>query len=281
MILIADSGGTKTQWTLMDGQQEILSVKTPGLHPYFLNSIEMIEILDDKLLPKLGEHKVRKIFFYGAGCSKEEKQEIIYATLRHIFPQSEIEVKSDLLGAARSVLGHSSGIAGILGTGSNVAYYDGTQLTHEIQSTGYLIGDEGSGAYLGKLLLRDFFYDRLPGDLHKYFTLRYGSNKRKILNPLYDSDFPNRYLARFTFYLKDNIAHPHIRSLVKEGFRDYFKWLVSQIDANDKNIAFVGSVAYVFRELLEEVAVEQDYNILKIIKEPVSGLIDFHINPPL
>ncbi len=277
MILIADSGGTKTQWTLVDNKKEILTLKTPGLHPYFLNSMEMMEIIDRDLLPKMKDYTPRKIFFYGAGCAKEEKQEIIYATLRHVFPESTIEVQSDLLGAARAVLGHSRGIAGILGTGSNLAYYDGNTLTQQIQSTGYLIGDEGSGAYLGKLLLQDFFYKQLPETLERYFTLRYGKNKQKILNPLYDSDFPNRYLARFTYFLKDNLAHPYVQSLVKNAFRDYFTKLVVQIDTDDKNIAFAGSVAQVFREALEEVATEQGFVIQKILPEPLTGLIDFHI----
>jgi len=200
MILIADSGATKTDWRLISGKKEICNVKTIGFNPYFIDTEDIINVLKDNLIPNLSEHIVQKIFFYGAGCSTPLKNDIIVKALQNLFKSAEINVEHDILGAARGLFGNSEGIACILGTGSNSCYYNGKTISESLPSFGFIYGDEGSGAQLGKYLVEAYMKHKLPEDLHTKFMEKYKFSLEDILTNTYKNPSPNRFLASFTTF---------------------------------------------------------------------------------
>ena len=280
MKLIVDSGGTKAHWVLVDGELQV-KIATEGLHPFFMNSFEMSEVIKTSLIPKLKKQisatiAPKEIYFYGAGCANEPQQIIVKTALLNFFPEAKIEVKGDLLGAARAVLGSEEGIVGILGTGSNVGFYNGKQITKRAFSLGYILGDEGSGAYLGKMLLKKYFLNELSQISARLFEQRYGENKRARLSPIYTSDYPNKYLATFAPFLKTNIEQEDLRQIIIDGFTVFFDKMVSQVSEKKEKIAFVGSIAKVFEHSLEEVCNSKKMELKIVLKSPIEGLLRYH-----
>ena len=280
MILIADSGSTKTNWCLVEQGQIVSEIITEGINPFYQTDMEIIALLDDQLIPKLENTDIDRIFFYGAGCSFPEKKILVSRGLVRFFGNSMIEIQSDLLGAARSLFQHEKGIACILGTGSNSCYYDGKDSTQNVSPLGFILGDEGSGAVLGKLFLADCLKNQLPTELKEEFLSRYELTPEIILDAVYKKPFPNRYLAQFTHFLAEKIEEPSIFNLVYDSFDAFFVRNVMQYPLEDIRVGCIGSVAYYFRDTLEIVASERRIEISEIIQNPMAGLVKFHTPNP-
>jgi glucosamine kinase len=281
MILIADSGSTKTDWVLMNSKEHA-RYKTIGYNPYFINSESIYHSITESLLPQFDPQLVESIYFYGAGCSTPENVEIVHKALTRCFINSKIFVGHDMLAAARALLGTRRGFAAIIGTGSNTCVYDGRDVEMNIDSLGYLLGDEGSGSYIGKKVVRDFMRGCLPEELDKKFREQYQMSNKDIFNTLYNKPLPNRFLAGFCLFADKNKEHPHIREIVMESFNDFFKNLVSKYPAYRKlEFNCVGSVAYAFKEMLETVATKYKMKTGNIINSPIDNLLQYHLTVDL
>jgi len=276
MILIADSGSTKTQWCLIDEGQIVKEIFTDGINPFYQTDMEIIALLDDQLIPGLDNTDIDRIFFYGAGCSFPEKKILVSRGLVRFFGNSMIEIQSDLLGAARSLFQHEKGIACILGTGSNSCFFDGKEITQNVSPLGFILGDEGSGAVLGKKFLADCLKNQLPLELKEKFLSRYELTPEIILDRVYKKPFPNRFLAQFTPFMLENIEEPSIFNLVYDSFDAFLVRNVMQYPLDDIRVGCVGSIAHYFRDTLEIVASERRIEISEIIQKPMDGLVKFH-----
>lgn len=277
MKLIADSGSTKTHWRLINENSEAQEFFSKGINPFYQTISEISFELSSDLLPQNAEpEKITEIHFYGAGCSFPEKKKTVKDALQTFFPTSTIEVESDLLGAARSLFQHEKGIACILGTGSNSCYYNGTEIEQNVSPLGFILGDEGSGAVLGKLLVADCLKNQIPENLKDAFFKKYNFTAAEILENVYRKPFPNRFLAQFTPFLAEHIVEPYVFNLVYDAFDSFIYRNVLQYPLDDIKVGFIGSVAYYFSDVLEIVASERKISILKIEKNPISGLIQFH-----
>ncbi len=277
MILIADSGSTKTTWTLAEGSHPVKTVTTGGLNPYFHTLQSVISEIGEGLMPEMAGRDIGAIHFYGAGCSTGQNNAMIGDALESFFPLANVAVYHDILGAARALFGRGSGIACILGTGCNSCYYDGYQTMEVVDSLGYLFGDEGAGSYLGKLFLGAYLRKELPADLRTEFDEHYGFTLSDILNSLYNKPSPNRYMASFSHFLSPRREHPYVRDLVKRSFRDFFAAHIRKYTAfPPSDLGFIGSIAFVYRALLEEVAFEERVQVKRIIASPQDGLLAFH-----
>jgi glucosamine kinase len=277
MILIADSGSTKTDWVLIDKEKQ-LRFKTIGYNPYFVNSENIYHSLSEKLVPQFDPLVVENIFFYGAGCSTKTNVDIVNKALTRCFIKSKVSVGHDMLAAARALLGNKRGFAAIIGTGSNTCVYNGKEVEANIDSLGYLLGDEGSGSYIGKKVVRDFMRGYLPKELDDQFRETYHLTNAEIFDNLYNKPLPNRFLAGFCMFADKNKTVPYIREIVKDSFNDFFLNLVSRYD-NYQNYDFncVGSVAYTFRDILEDTARKFGMKTGKIIHSPIDDLVSYHI----
>lgn len=276
--LIADSGSTKATWCLLSDNGEKTIYKTEGYNPYFVSTDQVYQSLQIQLLRSLpfGVH-INKVSFYGAGCSSESKNKIIAEALKKCFKDAEIYVEHDLLAAARALLFNEAGFAAILGTGTNSCLYDGTNITHNIDSLGYFLGDEGSGSYLGKKLLRDHLRGYLPAELEEKFKHYSSLNKEEIFDRLYNQPLPNRFLASFALFFGENKQHDYCRRIVLEGFEDFFKNLVSGYPSYAAySFNCVGSIAYTFSDILKEVCEKFNMPFGVIIRSPIDRLVEYH-----
>jgi len=278
MILIADSGSTKTHWCLVQQGEVVNEIRTDGINPFYQTDMEIIALLADQLIPKLENTDIDRIYFYGAGCSFPEKKILVTRGLVRFFGNSIIEIQSDLMGAARSLFQHEKGIACILGTGSNSCYYDGKDIIQNVSPLGFILGDEGSGAVLGKLFIADCLKNQLPQELKDEFLSRYELTPEIILENIYKKPFPNRFLAQFAHFLIEKIEEPSVFNLVYDSFDAFFIRNVMQYPLEDIRIGCIGSVAYYFRDTLEIVASERRIDISQIVQNPMDGLVKFH-NP--
>jgi glucosamine kinase len=279
MILIADSGSTKTDWTLVDAVNKTSQYKTAGFNPYFQSTEDILKELRANLLPHLGIDIASpiSIFFYGAGCSSEAKCKIVQDALIQAFPGSKVDVEHDLLAAARALCGKEEGVASILGTGSNSCYYDGREIKEHVFSLGYILGDEGSGAYLGKKLLQHYLYGELPAELHENFVAKYRETREEMLDNIYKKPLPSRYLASYSRFLLENISHPFVKRVVSEGFEDFFNRHICKY-TKYREIPFhcVGSVGFRYKDILTQVAESKGISVGKIIETPIQALTSYH-----
>lgn len=280
MLLLADSGSTKTDWALIQpGQGLINRIATIGFNPYFIDSESIYNALEDSLIAEIDVAQVDQVYFYGAGCATEAKKAIVYKALHRSFPQAaNIQVGHDLLASARALLGKNKGFAAILGTGANTCIYDGIDCVQNIDSLGYLLGDEGSGSYIGKKFVRDFMRKQLEPELHSRFQEKFQiENNDQIYQTLFTTQFPNRYLAGFCKFAEEFPDHPYIQSKVSDAFRDFFKNLVSRYpDYTQYTFNCVGSVGYTFKELLTTAAGSYHMQVGKILASPMEDLIAYH-----
>ena len=276
MILIADSGSTNTHWCLVQNGEVVNGIVTDGINPFYQTDMEIIALLDDQLIPKLSKIDIDSIYFYGAGCSFPEKKILVSRALVRFFGNSMIEIQSDLLGAARSLFQHEKGIACILGTGSNSCYYNGKEIEQNVSPLGFILGDEGSGAVLGKLFIADCLKNQLPLELKEKFLTSFELTPEMILENVYKKPFPNRFLAQFTHFLLENIEEPSIFNLVYDSFDAFLVRNVMQYPLEDILVGCVGSVAYYFRDTLEIVASERRIVISDIVQNPMKGLVKYH-----
>ena len=276
VILIADSGSTKTHWCVLQNGVVLSEIFTDGINPFYQNELEIIALLDAQLIPKLPETIVEQIFFYGAGCSFSEKKLLVSQALVRFFSNAMIEIQSDLLAAARSLFQHEKGIACILGTGSNSCFYDGKEIVQNVSPLGFILGDEGSGAVLGKLLVADCLKNQLPEWIAEKLLDEYELTPAIILENVYKKPFPNRFLAKFTPFLLEHIEEPTIFNLIYDSFDAFLVRNVMQYQLEDTEVGFVGSIAHYFRDTLEIVASERGIVISEIIQNPMDGLVRFH-----
>lgn len=280
MILIADGGSTKIEWCLLVNHTIIKRFVTQGLNPVMLTKEEItarLEIdLTGELLPWRDE--LRTVYFYGAGCLPGEVSDMMREAMRPIMgTRPSIDINNDLLSAARALCGNKPGIACILGTGSNSCYYDGDKIIDNISPLGFILGDEGSGAVLGRQLICDVLKHQLPSYICEEFLSQYKLDAHKIIRRVYRDPSPNRFLASLSPFLHEHLDIPEIHGLVKHQFDLFFKRNVSNYRKyNDCSVNFVGSVAYFYQDILREAADEAGYVISKIIRSPMDGLIEYH-----
>lgn len=280
MILIADCGSTKTHWTLLRGHGEPLEYFTGGMNAILLTADEMAGMVRDELMPQLGKYarEIVRVYFYGAGCMGTGICTSVAKALGSVITSATVvEVASDLLAAARALCGREPGVACILGTGSNSCYYDGEKIVDNVSPLGYILGDEGSGAVLGKMLVADVLKRQLPQDLCEEFLRRFSLDRMAVLQKVYREPGANRFLASLSPFLLDNIERPEIADIVVRAFVEFFRRNVcSYKQAGKIRPAFVGSIAFHYRPQLADAAARCGMALGHVEKSPMPGLIEFH-----
>jgi glucosamine kinase len=277
MLLIADSGSTKTDWRLVDEDgNTVAKTKTEGLNPFFVSVSRIVSTVEDRVLPVIRD--VEKVFFYGAGCGLPEKAGEVKEALARIPAKFAPEVSGDILGSARSLLQNQEGMACILGTGSNSCYYDGREITNIMPSLGFMFSDWGSGTVMSKDLIALILREKLPGELMLDFKNTYQLGRGEILDHIYNQPLPNRFLASFTPFLLKYSEEPACRDIIHRNFRNFFEYYVLQYPGRNQRVqvSFTGSIAYNFRKYLYEVAGSMDIAIDKIVQHPMEGLVQYH-----
>ena len=278
MILIADSGSTKTAWSIVDDAGKIENFETEGYNPCYSDSAKLFEILQPNLPANFDPSEVKKVAFYGAGVY-EDKYQVISDAIQPVFPNAEIDSAMDLIGSARALLGRSAGFAAILGTGTNSCLYDGKQITHNIDSLGFILGDEGSGGYMGKRLIGDYIRGYMPKEVREWFWNAYQLTGDQLIDQIYSDPMPNRYCASFTRFLTgEHAGHEYLEQhIVRGSFRDFFNNIVKNYpDYQKYSFNSVGTVGWIFRDRLTEIAVEFGMKTSNIISDPMDGLIKYH-----
>lgn len=278
MILVADCGSTKIDWCLLNNGKVEKQVFTLGMNAVMLTEEEMRTRLADELAPAMAGYPIEEVYFYGAGCISPEVCGNVARAIQANIPDTKVvEVHTDLLAAARALCGRTPGIACIMGTGSNSCYYDGEKICDNVSPLGYILGDEGSGAVLGKLLIGDVLKNQLPKDLCEKFLQQYELDRMTIIRRVYKEPQGNRFLASITPFLIQNIDREEIHTLVLNSFKAFFVRNIQQYqNYKELSVNFIGSIAYYYREVLEEAAAQCGCTVGTIIKSPMEGLIKFH-----
>ncbi len=280
MTLIADSGSTKTAWCLLEDPQKV--IYTQGINPFVQDEEAICAVLHHELLPALPiQQTLTHIYFYGAGCTLEKAPLVAQAIRQVTDTSAHIYVESDMLGAARGVCGQQSGIVGILGTGSNSCYYDGTCIHTAMPALGYVLGDEGSGAYIGKRLVSDVLKHQLPNDVCQLFFDETHETQASIIQKVYRMPLPNRYLASLSPFCARHRHHPAIHSFIIDCFEQYFRRNILPANWTDNlsenpKVNFVGSIAYYYQDELRQTSLQLGYTVGNIIQSPLKGLIQYH-----
>ena len=278
MILIADSGSTKTDWCVVENGQPIQQISTKGINPFFQSEEEISNEIATSLLPQLKTNALDAVYFYGAGCGFPDKIAMVHrAITKHLQIKREVEVNTDMLAVAHGLCQHEAGIACIMGTGSNSCYYDGKQIVSNVSPLGFILGDEGSGAVLGKLLVGDILKNQMTPELKEKFLKQFGLTPADIIDRVYRKPFPNRFLASLSPFLAQNIDEPCIHALVLGSFKSFLKRNVMQYENfRNSKVHFIGSVAFYYKTILAEAAQEMNIQLGTIIKSPLEGLIKYH-----
>lgn len=277
MILIADGGSTKSSWCQLDETGNRVYFNTEGYNPDFIKTEAIVASLDKNLPETLARDEVREVFYYGAGVSSSKKADVIAQAMRQIFPNANVDVDHDLLASARALLGRKPGFAAILGTGTNSCLYDGEKITYNVDSLGYFLGDEGSGSFIGKRLMRDYLRGLLPDGLQDIFREEFKLTREDILDRLYNQPLPNRFLASFGKFAYDHNNISYCREIVLQGFETFFENIVLHYpNYQDYTFNCVGSVAYNFRDALAQVARKHGMEVGKIIRSPIDDLVSYH-----
>lgn len=275
MILIADSGSTKTEWSLVGRNGVERTFRTAGINPYLLGDDEVRRILTREVLVELPIERITEVYFYGAGCVGRPAETLCVQLHRVIGPET-VEVNSDLLAAARALCGDAPGIVAILGTGSNSGYYDGRDITRRVPSLGFLLGDEGSGSDLGKHLLADALKGLLPEPLARQFFDCYPLTQEEVLDAVYRRPMPNRYMARFSPFIHEHLDDPYLHRLVSARFEAFFRRNILAYPCQGCPVHLVGSVAYHYADLMREVARSLSIEVGTILPSPGKALAQYH-----
>lgn len=279
MILIADCGSTKIDWCVLNGKEMVAQIFTCGMNAMLMTEEEMSANIEKELMPHIKGLKIDEVYYYGAGCMFDHICENVRRAIYKHIPAEKIEVYSDLLAAARALCSEKPGIACILGTGSNSCYYDGKEIVENVSPLGYILGDEGSGATLGKLLVGDVLKKQLPEALCEKFLEEYDLDRQKIVERVYKQPFANRFLASVSPFLIKNIEEPAIHRLVLNAFKAFFvRNITNYQNYKSLPVNFVGSIAVYYKDVLEEAARAVDVNVGTVIKCPMEGLIKYHSN---
>ena len=278
MILIADSGSTKTDWCVVENGQPIQQISTKGINPFFQSEEEISNEIATSLLPQLKTNALDAVYFYGAGCGFPDKIAMVHrAITKHLQIKREVEVNTDMLAVAHGLCQHEAGIACIMGTGSKSCDYDGKQIVSNVSPLGFILGDEGSGAVLGKLLVGDILKNQMTPELKEKFLKQFSLAPADIIDRVYRKPFPNRFLASLSPFLAQNIDEPCIHALVLGSFKSFLKRNVMQYENfRNSKVHFIGSVAFYYKTILAEAAQEMNIQLGTIIKSPMEGLIKYH-----
>lgn len=275
MILVADSGSSKTDWMAYSPNQT-LSFNTQGINPYFANAQDILKILSKNKEIVAVANDIREVYFFGAGCLTPDKHEIVSNGLSSFFKNAYISVDHDLKGSAYATCGDSKGLACILGTGSNIAYYDGKNVFTGKHGLGFILGDEGSGTYFGKKMLTSYLHKTMPMELQEAFNNMFHVTKDIAIANTYQKPFPNSYLATFSRFMMEHRQHPFIQKVLRDGFQEFIDTNVR--DYKDyKTLAcnFVGSISYFYQDELRAVFAENNLKIGKILQKPIEGIFEY------
>ena len=275
-ILIADSGSTKCEWCLLrNGKKK--KIFTRGISPYFLNAAQIQDLLQKELLPKLKNILVDELYFYGTGLSNQENSKLLSVALKKLFSGTIIKVETDILGAAKGLCGHSKGIACILGTGSNSCYFNGNKIIKNSPGLGFILGDEGSGAYMGRKVVQHYLYKTFDEELHVAFDNKYKTSRAEILDAVYKGDLANRYLAAYSIFLSENRGHFMVENIIEDSINDFFyQHLCKYSESWLHPINFTGTVAYTFRDVIKDICHSYEMELGNIYKQPMDGLVKYH-----
>jgi N-acetylglucosamine kinase-like BadF-type ATPase len=278
MILIADGGSTKTTWCLVDAHSTRSLFHTEGYNPEFVGTAGIIASLHQSLPPTLAPADITEVYYYGASVVTPQQVATVADAMQAVFGRAHIFVGHDLLAAARALLGRQPGFAAILGTGTNSGLYDGETIVHNVDSLGYFLGDEGSGAFIGKALLRDYLRGDMPAELVAEFRATYGLERDAIFDKLYNQPFPNRFIASFAKFAYDHQSAPYCQQLVTEAFDLFFRNIIKKYpDYQAHTFNCIGSVGYNFREALTQAATAHGMQVGKIISSPIDDLVSYHL----
>ncbi len=276
MLLVADSGSSKADWILTLSDTETIPFRTSGINPFFLSEKDIIKIFHNTPEIQPYTDQVKEIYFFGAGCSSPDRREHISNALSKIFKNAFVSVDIDIIASIYATSGNSKGICCIIGTGSNITYFDGIKIHESKHGLGYILGDEGSGTWLGKQLITSFLYGRMPRKLSDEFYLKYKIDKESIIKHVYQKSSPNFYLASFAPFLGENISNPFIVDILKKGFSEFIETNIkSYPDYKAQTCHFVGSIAYHFSDILKELCAANDIKVGKILKHPIEELSRF------
>jgi len=278
MVLIADSGGTKTAWRVIEDGKVVNDLETSGLNPYYRSPETIESVISNELSPNISSD-IAEIYFYGAGCSSVDGCNKIRDGLRTSFPEAQIEVTHDLLGVARALCENKEGIACILGTGSNSCYFDGVKIVKNIPSLGYILGDEGGGSFMGKKLVTDYLRGNMPKELENIFHQKFNLDKSEIEKKVYLQDNPIHFLSGFAPFILEHVKEQYMHDLVSRSFRIFLENCVFKYhNYNHLPLHFVGGVAYNFREFLAEVLTDEGLKVGNIFNNPIEGLTQYHMS---
>ena len=274
--LIADSGATKSEWCVVE-KNKTKTIITQGISPYFLSTEQIQELLEKELKPKLKNIEVEEVYYYGTGCANPTNAKSVKKALLRVFAGAKADVNHDLMAAARSLCGKEKGIACILGTGSNSCYYDGRRIAKNSPGLGYVLGDEGSGAYLGKKVIQYYLYNTFDEELRARFDAAFVTTGPEILENVYKKPLPNRYLAGFARFLAENRGHYMVENIIEDGLNDFFfNHLCKYREIWTLPVNFTGSVAFGFKDVLQQLCDSYEFELGKVTKNPMQGLIEYH-----
>lgn len=275
-FIIADSGATKCQWTIVQKNKK-KTITTIGISPYFLSTEEIVSILNKAFDKKIDCAAIEDIYFYGTGLSNQDNVVIIKKALKQVFKKANLDIQTDLMAIARAACMDQKGVVCILGTGSNAGFYNGKKITKNSPGLGYVLGDEGSGTYLGKKVLQYYLYQTFDEDLMNAFEQKYHLDRATILNQVYKEPLANRYIAQFTEFLVENRGHYMIENIIEDGLNDFFFTHLNKLNESWLYpIHFVGSVAFGFKDILKQLAQTYEFELGKIMKTPSEGLLAYH-----
>lgn len=275
--LIADSGATKAEWCVVN-KGKVKTIFTQGISPYFLTKEQIRQLLEKELLPGLKNFTISEVYYYGTGLGNPANAKMIRSILKQLFPKAKkVEADHDLSAAAKALCGKNKGIACILGTGSNSCYYNGKKIVKNSPGLGFILGDEGSGAYLGKKVIQYYLYNTFDEELKAKFENKYNISHLAILEAVYKKPLPNRYLAGYALFLAENRGHYMVENIIEDGLNDFFfNHLYKYRESWLYPISFVGGVAWGFKDVLEELCKSYELELGTILKNPMPGLIRYH-----
>lgn len=276
MILVADSGSSKSDWMLALPDSKPLSFSTKGLNPFFVSEKEIARVIQDvpEVIPYAEE--ISEVYFFGSGCSSPDRREMVSNALSQLFVNAFVSIENDLLGSAYATCGDRKGYIATLGTGSDVSFFDGENVVPSKQGIGYVLGDEGSGAWFGKHLVTQFLYGTMPKDLAAHFGEKYRLTKEIVIKHVYQRPTPNVYLASFVPFMAEHIEHPYVADLLKSGFREYIRTNITTLEDHKEYVChFVGSIAYHFQGHLRPACAHYGVEVGTILKSPIEELFKF------
>jgi len=277
MFLVADSGSSKADWYFVSPNGKESLVSTIGINPNLHSTAEMTNVVVGAAPTEVPKARVERVFYYGTGIWDHERSAKLATILRACYPKASVEVHHDLLGAARAACGTASGVACILGTGSNSCLYDGSDVVDNVTNLGWLLGDEGSGVDLGRRLVKAFSYRELPEEDRNCFIEETGYNRQTIGDALYGSGSPNRFLASFSPFIHDNLHRPAVKNIVEEAFQEFFRRHVLKYKGvQDLPVNFIGSISHHYADVLREVAARCGLSCGEIKQKPIHALVDYH-----